>query len=168
MSSHANGAGGARAHEDPCLVLGYDRSESSRHASRWAARELRAGGKLVIVYACRAQHVPPAPFGTRAERRREGRAIVDELVLDGDEALLDIDLQSKVSEQDPASALIDAARRHNARAIVIGAKPHSRLHKALGTVTTELLGRSPVPVIAVPLSAELVTEAPLGRSAAGG
>ena len=49
------------------------------------------------------------------------------------------------------TALIDAARRHKARAIVIGAKHHSRLHKALGTVTTELLKTSPVPVFTVPL-----------------
>ena len=57
----------------------------------------------------------------------------------------------EVSDQDPAAALIEAAQRHDARAIVLGSKPHSRLHEALGTVTTELLQTSPVPVITVPL-----------------
>lgn len=47
----------------------------------------------------------------------------------------------------------NAARRQNACAIVLGAKPNSRLHEALGTVTTELPQTSPVPVITVPLSA---------------
>ncbi len=121
----------------PCMVLGYDRSEGSRHAARWAARELAGGGKLVIVYACRGQHMPPSPLSTAGERHDEGRAILDELLLDGDEALFDIDLETHLSDQDPATALIDAARRHDARAIVLGSKPHSRLHEALGTVTTE-------------------------------
>ncbi len=135
------------------MVLGYDRSESSRHAARWAAGELASGGKLVIVHACRAQHAPPSPLSTAGERHEAGRAILDELMLDVDDALLDIDLETQVSDQDPAAALIDAAQRHDARAIVLGAKPHSRLHKALGTVTTELLQTSPVPVITVPATA---------------
>lgn len=141
-------------HREPCMILGYDRSESSRHAARWATSELLAGGKLVIVHACRSQHLPPAPLSTQSERHDLGRAILDELMLDGEDALLDIDLETEVSDDDPVRALIDAARRHNARAIVLGAKHHSRLRKALGTVTTELLKTSPVPVITVPLSAQ--------------
>jgi nucleotide-binding universal stress UspA family protein len=78
--------------------------------------------------------------------------------------LLDVDLETEVSDDDPASAPIDAAVRHDARAIVIGTKPHSRLHKALGTVTAEPLGRSPVPIITVPLSARLLCENPLRPS----
>jgi nucleotide-binding universal stress UspA family protein len=146
------------------MVLGYDRSEGSRHAARWAANELAAGGRLVIVYACRPQHMPPSPLSTAGERHDEGRAILDELMLDGDDALFDIDLVMQVSDRDPAAALIDAAQRHDARAIVLGAKPHSRLHEALGTVTTELLKTSPVPVITVPSTA-LVRGRPLMQSA---
>jgi nucleotide-binding universal stress UspA family protein len=148
------------------MVLGYDRSDGSRHAARWAAGELASGGMLVIVYACRAQHMPPTPLNTTGERHDEGRAILDELMLDGDPALFDIELETEVSDRDPAAALIDAAHRHRARAIVLGVKPHSRLHEALGTVTTELLRSSPVPVITVPLSAELRDGAPLMQSAA--
>jgi nucleotide-binding universal stress UspA family protein len=152
----------------PCMILGYDRSEGSRHAACWAAGELAAGGKLVIVYACRGQHMPPNPLSSTGERHDEGRAILDELMLDGDDALFDVDLEMKVSDQDPAAALIDAAKHHDARAIVLGAKPHSRLHEALGTVTTELLRTSPVPVITVPLSAVLPAGVPLTQSAAVG
>lgn len=147
------------------MVLGYDRSESSRHAASWVANQLLAGGKLVIVYACRDQHLPPVPLSTQGERHDLGRAILEELLLDGDDALLDIDLETHLSDQDPATALIDAARRHDARAIVLGSKPHSRLHKALGTVTTELLQNSPVPVITVPSSAPAPGR-PLTQSAA--
>jgi len=94
----------------PCTVLGYDRSESSRHAASWATNLLLAGGKLVIVHACRLQHLPAAPLSTQGERHDLGRAILDELMLDGEDALLDIDLESEVSDDDPVSAPIAAAR----------------------------------------------------------
>jgi nucleotide-binding universal stress UspA family protein len=134
-----------------CLVLGYDRTESARTAASWAANELPANGKLVIVHACRPLHAPPAPFSTADERHALGRAIVDELFMDGEDKLLDIDVQAEISDGDAVSALIDAAHRHGARGIVVGCEQHSRLHKALGTVTGELLETSPVPVTAVPL-----------------
>jgi nucleotide-binding universal stress UspA family protein len=140
-----------REPDGPCMVLGYDRSESARHAASWATSDLSSGGKLVIVYACRPLHAPPPPLNTASERHELGRALLDELMLDGDEHLLDIDFATEVSDENPVTALIDAACRHRARAIVIGAKHHSRLHKALGTVTTELLKTSPVPVFTVPL-----------------
>jgi nucleotide-binding universal stress UspA family protein len=135
------------------MVLGYDRSESSRHAASWAANQLLAGGKLVIVHACRPQHLPPAPLATQEERHDTGQAMLDELMLDGDEVLLDIDLETEISDRDPVSALVEAARRHDAWAIVLGARHHSRLHETLGTVTTGVLKASPVPVITVPRSA---------------
>ncbi len=162
MTRTSSDIGGAAR---PCMVLGYDRSESSRHAARWAANELAGGGKLVIVYACRAQHMPPSPLSNAGERHEQGRAILDELMLDGDDALFDIELETHVADQDPAAALIEAAQRHDARAIVLGSKPHSRLHEALGTVTTELLQSAPVPVITVPSSAPAAGR-PLMQSAA--
>ena len=45
-------------------------------------------------------------------------------------------LATEIADEDPVTALIDAARRHEAHPIVIGAKHHTRLHEALGTVTT--------------------------------
>jgi hypothetical protein len=40
--------------------------------------------------------------------------------MDGEDAVLDIDLQTEISDDDPVSALIGAARRHGARAIIVG------------------------------------------------
>jgi len=134
----------------PCLVLGYDRTDSSRRAARWAANELPTGGKLVIVHACRPLHAPPPPLSTSQERERLGRAVIDELLLEGEDSLFDIDIASEVSDENPVTALTEAAQRHGARAIVVGCEQHSRLHKALGTVTSELLKTSPVPVTVVP------------------
>jgi nucleotide-binding universal stress UspA family protein len=136
-----------------CLVLGYDRTDSARLAAVWAARQLPRDGKLVLVHACRPQHAPPSPLWSPQERHHFGRALIDELLLEGSDSLFDVDIEVEVSDQDPVNALIDAAQRHNARAIVVGSEHHSRLHRAMGTVITGLLNTSSVPVITVPLAA---------------
>jgi nucleotide-binding universal stress UspA family protein len=149
-----------------CLVFGYDRTASARQAATWAARQLPPDGKLVIVHSCRPLHAQPSPLSSAKERRELGRALIDELLMDTD-ALLEIDVEAEVSDHDPVTALIEAARRHGAQGIVIGHEQHSTLHRALGTVTTELLNTSPVPVIAIPLTAAEVPEQTLTQSGAG-
>jgi len=138
-----------------CIVVGYDAREGSRIAAEWAAREVAPDGKLVLVHAGRPLHAPPSPLATSAEREQIGRAQFDELMLEGDPAVLEVEFASEVSDADPVSALLEAAERHAASAIVLGCERHSRLHRALGVVTSELLRRSPVPVIAVPAGAEV-------------
>ncbi len=131
-----------------CLVVGYDGSESSRRAVTWAARTLGKRGRLVLVHAERSLHAPAlADAATRAEI---GHAVLDEALLDAGEELLDVAFASELSGSDPARALVESATRHRAEAIVVGAKRHSRLRRALGVVTDELLARSPVPVFVVP------------------
>ncbi|HWJ51178.1 MAG TPA: universal stress protein [Solirubrobacteraceae bacterium] len=132
-----------------CLVVGYDRSESSRAALAWATAELQPNGKLVIVYSCRPLHAPPSPLTSSDERSRLGHTTIDELMLESDPAMLDLDIATEVVDQDPASALLDAAERHGASRIVVGVDEHSRLHQAIGTVITALHKSSPVPVVGV-------------------
>jgi nucleotide-binding universal stress UspA family protein len=135
-----------------CLALGFDRNESSRRAAEWAARDLLPNGKLVFVHACRPLHAPPSPISTAGEREQLGRAIIDEFLLEGESSLRDLELAIEILDTDPVTALIDAATRHQADAIVVGSEQHSRVHRAIGVVTAELLKRAPVPVIAVPQS----------------
>lgn len=138
-----------------CLVLGYDRTDSARLAARWAVSQLPPDGKLVIVHSSRPLHIPTSALSDPAERHRAGRALVDELLLEGEDELFDIDIDVEVVDDDPVSALTDAAVRHHADAIVVGSERHSRLHTAIGTVTVELLKVSPVPVVVVPLTASV-------------
>jgi nucleotide-binding universal stress UspA family protein len=138
-----------------CMVLGYDRTDSARLAARWAVERLLPDGKLVIVHSCRALHAPRSPLAGAEEHRRLGRDLVDELLLEGGDTLFDLDIEVEVSDDDPVSALSDAAAHHGAEAIVVGSDRHSRLHRALGTVTTELLQRAPVPVVIVPQTARV-------------
>lgn len=139
-----------RAAPRRCLVVGYDDTDSSRGAVSWAAAQLPEDGRLVIVYACRPLHAPPDPLSSAKERRALGQAVIDELMLVGEDSLHDVEVYAEISDADPVSALIEASRKHDAAAIVLGAERRSRLHRALGTVTTELLVRSPVPVTSVP------------------
>ncbi len=142
--------GSAAEPQAPCLVVGYDGSDSARAAVGWAARTIPEDGRLVLVYACRALHAPPSPVVTDAQRHEVAQAVLDELALDGEDALLARDTHTEVIDEDPVSALSDAAVRHRATSIVVGGREHSRLRHAIGTVTDELLTRAPVPVTVVP------------------
>lgn len=135
-----------------CLAVGFDRNDSSRRAAEWAAADLQPDGQLVLVHACRPLHAPPSPLASAAERAELGRAIVDEFLLEADSSLRDLELVVEILDSDPVTALTDAATRHGADAIVVGSEQHSRLHRAVGVVTSELFRSSPVPVIAVPSS----------------
>ena len=137
-----------------CLAVGYDRTEGSRRAVSWAASQLQPDGKLVIVHAGKPLHVPASPLSTHSERAELGRAMIDELLLEGDDSLRDLELAAEILDRDPVSALVDAANRHHASAIVIGHERHSALHRALGVLTSELIDASPVPVIAIPPAAQ--------------
>jgi nucleotide-binding universal stress UspA family protein len=138
--------------ERPSLILGYDGTDSALKAAAWAAAELLPNGKLVVVHAARSPHVPARPPVTPHERHRLGCALLDELLLEGTSSLIDVDLEIEISDEDPVSALTDAARRHGARAIVVGYDRRSQLHRALGTVARKLLDASPAPVVVVPLA----------------
>jgi nucleotide-binding universal stress UspA family protein len=136
-----------------CLVVGYDRSESARAAVEWAARQLPRDGRLVVVFAEKPLHAPQSPLSSSGERRRFAGAAIDELLLETDGAVLDCEISSEISGEDPVRALREAARRHGAEAIVLGSQQHSRVHQAIGTVTSGLLKDSPVPVTVVPSAA---------------
>lgn len=136
-----------------CLVLGYDRGEASRRAASWALQELSANGTLVIVHACRPLHAPASPLLSDEDRAELGCAVLDELMLEGESSMFDIDVVCEISDEDPVAALLDAAERHGAHAIVVGREPHSRVRRILGTVTSVLEEKSAVPVIVVPAAA---------------
>ncbi len=133
-----------------CLVVGYDGEEGSRRAAGWAASQLAPHGKLVLVHACRPLHAPPSPLSSDHERHAVGSALFDELLLEGEDQLLDTIVDTEISDTDPVSALTSAAARHEADGIVVGHESHSRAHRAIGTVTGALLAHATVPVTVIP------------------
>lgn len=133
-----------------CLVVGYDGREGSRRAVVWAASQLAPHGKLVLVHACRPLHAPPSPLASDHERHAMGGALFDELLLEGDDQLLQTVVDTEICDADPVSALTGAAARQEADGIVVGHEAHSRAHRAIGTVTSALLSHATVPVTVVP------------------
>jgi nucleotide-binding universal stress UspA family protein len=132
------------------MVVGCDRSPSSRVAAEWAARQMRGTGTLVLVHACRPLMRPPAALSTPEERIEIGHAVIDEMLMEAGAALLDVDLEIEVIDEDPVQAILASASAHAAEAIAIGSEHRSRLRSAIGTVIEELLKAAVVPVIAVP------------------
>jgi nucleotide-binding universal stress UspA family protein len=140
------------AGDPPCLILGYDGTDSALRAAAWAAGEVFPNGKLVVVHAAQPPHVPARSTVTPHERHRLGCALLDELLLDGTSSLADVDLEIEIADEDPVMALTDAARRHGARAIVVGHQRRPLPHGAFGTVTRKLLDVSQTAVVVVPLA----------------
>ncbi len=170
----AASAPGGRKRE-PCLIVGYDGSPEARHAAVWAARRAAPNGMLVLIHASRPPHRWPALqivhmaieqvlqiAGVRGDR---GRALIDELFMDGDEALLDVSIEAHVVDRPPAQALIEAARSHHASEIIVGSHHSSRTDAVYGDVAAELTRTAPVPVCVVPLGEEPAAEGARAPSA---
>ncbi len=150
---------GARAKKAPAVkpvLVGYDGSPEARHAAVWAARSAAPNGSIVLIHAVgpRRRWLPHELLRTGDERRQLGRALIDELLMNGDDALLDVKLEAHVVPGTPAKALIDAAERHGAREIVVGSHHRGRSGAIYGDIAGELVRSAPIPVVVVPLGGE--------------
>jgi nucleotide-binding universal stress UspA family protein len=133
--------------------VGYDGSEASREAVAYAARLVGPGGKLYVVHC----YGPPpdwlgAPNYQRVldDHRGRGAAILDALLLEGGDAVADVDYELELVDGHPAEALDRVARVRDADQIVIGSRGFGRLRSALGSVSHELLHRADRPVVVIP------------------
>ncbi len=160
----------------PCIVVGYDGSPEARHAALWAAHRAGPGGRLVLINASRpADRWWPVGmligFAGRILqigplRTDRGRALIGELSMDADDALLDVPTEAHVVDKTPADALLESARSHGADEIVVGSHHSSRARALYGDVAAELVGRASVPVSVIPLGetpAPASPAAPRGR-----
>ena len=141
---------------EPCLIVGYDGSPAARGAAAWAARRAAPQGRLVLVHAAQppGHWLPASILGTAAERESHRRTLIEELLEDADAALREIPLEAEIIDEDPAVALLDAARRHGAQEIVIGSHRRSGLERFGGEVATALAHDTTVPVLIVPLGSD--------------
>jgi len=137
-------------------VVGYDGSLEARHAVDWAARRVAPDGKVVLIHACRPRHgwLAGALLRTAQERRDRGGALIDELFMDGDGAMFDVRVESRILDDEPVRALIAAADQHGAQEIVVGSHHRSDLDAIRGDVAAELVRSAPVPVCVVPLDGD--------------
>ena len=140
----------------PRLVVGYDGSETARAAVTWAADRAGRAGTVYIVHSfsgsvdwydpLNAAHVPD-------DHARRGKAVLDALLLEGGNALMDVDYELELVGGDPAKAVNRAADEHDADEIVVGSHGFGKLRSALGSVSHELLRSADRPVVVIPYRA---------------
>ncbi|MFE0778055.1 universal stress protein [Streptomyces sp. NPDC058861] len=133
------------------IVLGYDESPGAARALRIAIEVAAAFDEtLVLVYGAAA----PGPTGEEYRShhdaiRQAGRTGLEHAVAEADRA--GVPTVVEVIDEKPAQALVDAATRHAARAIVVGSWSESPIRGALlGSTPHKLLHMSTVPVLCVP------------------
>jgi len=124
----------------PRFVVGYDGSLGARNAIRYAAKRAGTRGHLSIVHAY---------GGTEAETSAE--ALLEAILLEGDDELLDTRYSTYAVHGGAAEALIAAAQRDRADEIVVGTRGRGRVESALlGSVAQAVIRSSDRPVVVVP------------------
>lgn len=133
------------------LAIGYDGSESARHALTTAidlARDL--GESLLIVCGV----APPGGLGEEYDVTEE--AIVEELAPAVSEAVLQaqaagIDAEAILVDADPVGALETVMEERRPRMLIVGYGQSGRIRAALlGAIAPKLVDRSEIPVLVVP------------------
>jgi nucleotide-binding universal stress UspA family protein len=84
------------------------------------------------------------------DHQGRGKAILDALILEGGDALMDVDYELELLDGPPAEAIIAAARACDADEIVIGSRGFGRLRAALGSVSHEVVHLADRPVLVIP------------------
>jgi nucleotide-binding universal stress UspA family protein len=137
------------------VVCGVDDSPGGRQAIAVATAFADVlGADLLPVHVLSDE--PSFPYGDSGARERERRAAihaVEQVVGQGAlQAEHRGELRSEIGR--PAERLAAVARERGAEMLVVGSRGRGALKRALlGSVTAELLGSAPCPVLAVPLGA---------------
>lgn len=132
----------------PTVVVGYDGSEAAQRAVARASAAAEPGGRLVLVTAS-------APTGELRldEELPASERLEPERLLDEAAALCrgrDVEVVRRLAHAEPADAIADAARDVDAGLIVVGARGHSFVARALrGSVGERLVARAPCDVLVV-------------------
>jgi nucleotide-binding universal stress UspA family protein len=139
-----------------CIVVGYDGSEPSRAAVRFAVRAAGESGKVMVIHSVESagdRFATGGPLSTVDGRLEHGRAVLNELVMEEADAFADSDIEVELSHSPPAKAIVEAARFEEADEIVIGTRGAGRVGALLGSVATDVLHRATVPVVVIPANA---------------
>ncbi len=138
------------------IIVGYDGSEPSRAAVRFAAGAAGESGKVIVVHSVDSvgdRFATGGPLSTVDDRAAYGRAVLDELVMEEAETFADSNIEVELSHSAPAKAIVEAARFEEADEIVIGTRGTGRVGSLLGSVATDVLHRATVPVVVIPANA---------------
>jgi len=144
----------SRVTENRTIVVGYDGSPAARRAVD-AALRFGAGARLIVVHADASVPMHPG-FNWREaidpHRSEHGRAVLDTLILGGNDSLADADWELRLVHGDVATALLDIARAEDAEVVVVGSHGHGVIGSLLGSVATRVVRDADRPVLVVPVS----------------
>ena len=132
------------------IVIGYDGSDSSRSALNQAFDDANSqGDRIVIVFA----YAPGGYGGGEVpEQRRAVEEFGEKMASEAVEAAKAAKVEYKVEmiNEHPHDALITAAKKHDARMIVVGSHGESPLRGAIiGATPYKLVQLSETPVLVV-------------------
>ena len=135
-----------------CIVVGYDAKDHSERALTWALRRAGSEGRVVVVHAARPQpdrlRVTPEPG--RAQRLARAHAVAELPFLERDDVHRAVRCDFEVRDQTPAEALLTVAEEVDADEIVVGSRRLARMRSVTGSVCSDLLHRSPRPLVVIP------------------
>jgi nucleotide-binding universal stress UspA family protein len=134
----------------PTIVVGYDGSTESRAALTIAAERAGEGGTVVAVFAAEpaSDWLDTAHYYSEVRYRRERtQRIFDEL---SSIELDNVTIEAELADGPAPQALAEAARRHDAREIVVGSRGLRGIRATLGSVSRRLLQTADRPVVVVP------------------
>jgi nucleotide-binding universal stress UspA family protein len=139
--------------EDRAVVLGYDDSDSARHALSWVIRFARTADATVHVvhvvpssqeWTLAAAQIDPDPLRHTSEDLLAHRWTAP--LRDAD-----VEYRAEVVVGDPVESLLAAADADHAELIAVGASHHGLIGEVLtGSVALGLLHRSRIPMVVVP------------------
>jgi nucleotide-binding universal stress UspA family protein len=130
----------------PCIVVGYDGSDTARRALDYALERAGENGMVAVAHAFEPPHdwLGYANYDqVLAEHRARGQALLDELP---DVNAIETDLLAG----SPAEAIAGVASVRNADEIVVGSRGFGPVRAALGSVSHELLRLADRPVVVIP------------------
>ena len=130
----------------PCIVVGYDGSETARRALDYALERAGADGTVIVAHAFEPPHdwLGYANYDrVVAEHRARGQALLDELAATPS-------IETDLLAGSPAEAIAGVAAARDADEIVVGSRGFGPVRAALGSVSHELLRLADRPVVVVP------------------
>jgi nucleotide-binding universal stress UspA family protein len=137
------------------ILVGYDGSAAAREALAYAVREAGPLDRIVIAHAFADVPESELPSLLRpaiAAHRRQGRAILDAIPLEGNDALIDHGYETLLLDGRASEALRRLADEIDADEIVVGARGLNPLRALLGSTSRELVANAgrPVTVLRAP------------------
>ena len=135
-----------------CIVVGIGGAGSGYAAARTAARVASLmKSPLVLAFGYEASPLGPRGGPLEDQISDVGESAIDDIKAELLSSYPDLEIEVALVQARPVDALIDIASERGAEAIAVGHGGSGPLRAALlGSITYEIVHRSPIPVLVVP------------------